>query len=106
MVAQEVMQLARDAGAFVDARALGEQRAGGAQLGIQPALLIEGLGLLARDHAGHEHESGEAHVQQRLHQRLEPRSEEHTAAHQTRKSQSYALFWYKKTKDTNINIPI
>lgn len=71
VMTEQVMQLARDAGALVDAGAFGQQRAGGAQFGIEPALFFAGIGLLARDQAGHEDEHRKAAVQQRLHQRSE-----------------------------------
>ena len=51
VVAEQVVQFARDAGALVDAGAFGQQRAGGAQFGIEPALLVARLRLLPRDQA-------------------------------------------------------
>ena len=73
LVAEQVMQLARNAGALVDPRTLGQQGPGGAQLRIEPALLVAGLGLLSRDQAGHEDEHGKAAIQQRLHHCFEQR---------------------------------
>ena len=70
VVAEQVVQFARDARALVDARAFGEQRARGAQFGIQPSLFFARLRLLPRDEAGDEHEAREARVQHRLHQAL------------------------------------
>jgi hypothetical protein len=49
------------------------QCAGGAQFGVEPALVLARLRLLPRDQAGDEHEAGKPRVQQRLHQRFEPR---------------------------------
>ena len=72
VVAEQVVQLAGDAGALVDAHAFGEQGAGGAQLGIQPSLLLAGLRLLAGDQAGRVHEPGKPGVEQRLHDRFVP----------------------------------
>ena len=81
VVAEQVVQLARDAGALVDARAFGQQRAGGAQLGVEPALLVARLGLLPGDQAGDEDEAREAGIQERLHQRLDHRELEPAREH-------------------------
>ncbi len=69
VMAEQVVQFARDAGALVDACAFGQQRAGGAQLGVEPALFFARIGLLTRHQAGDEDEHRKAAVQQRLHQR-------------------------------------
>ena len=81
VVAEQVVQFARDARALVDARAFGQQRAGGAQFGVEPALFLARLRLLPRDQAGDEDEAGEARVQHRLHQRFEPREAQPAHVH-------------------------
>ncbi|KAG1251821.1 hypothetical protein G6F68_012082 [Rhizopus microsporus] len=66
LVAQQVMQLARDARALIDPGALGQQGAGGTQFRVEPALFVAGLGLATGHQCDHEHEAGEAHVAHRL----------------------------------------
>ena len=66
VVAEQVVQFARDAHALAHARAFGQQGAGGAQFGIEPSLFLAGLGLLLRDQAGDEGEARIADVQHRL----------------------------------------
>ena len=58
VVAEQVVQFPGDAQALAHPRALRQQGAGGAQFGIEPALLLAGLGLLLRHQAGDEDEAG------------------------------------------------
>ncbi len=73
VVAQQVVEFTGDARALVHAGAFGQQHAGGAQLGVETALLLAGLGLLARDVGGDHHEGGKAHVEHGLEQGLPER---------------------------------
>ena len=68
VMTQQVVQLARDPGALIDPRALGQQQPGRLQFGIQPALLLARLRLLHRHQRGDKHKAGKPRVQQGLQQ--------------------------------------
>jgi len=62
MVANQIVQVTRDAHAFGDAARLGQQRTRGTQFGIEPALRLALLGLLASYGGGYEHQRCDAQV--------------------------------------------
>ena len=76
VVADQIVQFARDAHALGDATGLRKQRARGTQLGVQATLLFARLGLAARDHRGDEGETGESEVQETLQDGVEPAVEQ------------------------------